>query len=134
MCIRDRESCGLRSSEPPKLADLMQRLSRPVSAFPAVEARGIDVYKRQIYTYDPDDYYEDEVEDMEERLEERNSRIEAASKEMLHDVRLYAEKHSEVKDYATVLQKNGIELDMGKMKAADVDCLNTCLLYTSRCV
>lgn len=79
----------------------------------------------EIYTYDPDDYYEDEVEDMEERLEERNSRIEAASKEMLHDVRLYSEKHSEVKDYATVLQKNGIELDMGKMKAADVDCLNT---------
>uniref|UniRef100_UPI003A95B345 ATP-binding cassette domain-containing protein n=1 Tax=Adlercreutzia sp. TaxID=1872387 RepID=UPI003A95B345 len=37
----ERESCGLRSSEPPKLADLMQRLSRPVSAFPAVEARGI---------------------------------------------------------------------------------------------
>ena len=37
----ERESCGLRSSEPPKLADLMQCLSRPVSAFPAVEARGI---------------------------------------------------------------------------------------------
>lgn len=37
----ERESCGLRSSEPPKLADLMQRLSRPASAFPAVEARGI---------------------------------------------------------------------------------------------
>lgn len=37
----ERESCGLRSSEPPKLADLMQRLSHPVSAFPAVEARGI---------------------------------------------------------------------------------------------
>ncbi len=35
----ERESCGLRSSEPPKLADLMQRLSRPASAFPAVEAR-----------------------------------------------------------------------------------------------
>lgn len=37
----ERESCGLRSSEPPKLADLMQRLSRPVSAFPAVEARDL---------------------------------------------------------------------------------------------
>lgn len=78
-----------------------------------------------IYTCSPDDYNEDEVEDMEERLEERNGRIEAASKEMLHDIRLYAEKHSEVKDYATVLQKNGIELDMGKMKATDVNCLNT---------
>ena len=79
----------------------------------------------EIYTYDPDDYYEDEVEETEERLEEQNARIEAASKEMLYDVRLYAEKHPEVKDYATILQKNRIELDMEKIKTADVNCLNT---------
>lgn len=79
----------------------------------------------EVHTLCPDDYYEDEVEDIEERLEERNARIKAASKEMLYDVRLYAEKHPEIKDYAAILQKNGIELDMEKMKTADVNCLNT---------
>ena len=36
-----RESYGLRSSEPPRLESLLSRLARPTSAFPAVEARGI---------------------------------------------------------------------------------------------
>lgn len=78
----------------------------------------------EIHTCGPDDYYEDEDEETEERLEERNTKIEAASKEMLHDIRLYAEKHPEGKDYAAILQKNGIELDMEKMKAVKVDCLD----------
>lgn len=42
-----RESYGLRSSEPPRLESLLSRLARPTSAFPAVEARGIYAgYKR----------------------------------------------------------------------------------------
>ena len=42
-----RESYGLRSSEPPRLESLLSRLTRPASAFPAVEARGIYAgYKR----------------------------------------------------------------------------------------
>lgn len=42
-----RESYGLRSSEPPRLESLLSRLARPASAFPAVEARGIYAgYKR----------------------------------------------------------------------------------------
>lgn len=44
---------------------------------------------------------------------------------VLHDIRLYAERHPEVKDYASILQKNGIERDMEKMKTADVNCVNT---------
>lgn len=42
-----RESCGLRSSEPPRLESLLSLLACPASAFPAVEARGIYAgYKR----------------------------------------------------------------------------------------
>lgn len=79
----------------------------------------------EIYTCDPDGYYKDEEKEMEEELDEQNARIDAASKDMLHDIRLYAERHPEVKDYASILQKNGIEHDMEKMKTADVNCVNT---------
>lgn len=79
----------------------------------------------EIYTCDPDGYCKDEEKEMEEELEEQNTRIDTASKDMLHDIRLYVERHPEVKDYASILQKNGIELDMEKMKAANVDRLNT---------
>lgn len=53
---------------------------------------------------------------------------------VLHDIRLYAERHPEVKDYASILQKNGIERDMEKMKTADVNCVNTeCIMVAACC-
>lgn len=90
-----------------------------------------------IHTYNSKEYHEIKEGNAEIGLEELNTKIDAVSKDMLHDIRLYAEKHPDVEDYATILQKNGIKLDAEKMKVLEVDrldaeCIMALFVATSR--